>query len=329
MTNKRNCSLQLFRIMACLGVFCVHFGQRIELEGTLRSFTSFGLYGVHMFFIISGLLAAKGLDGQKDTIEFYKKRIISIAPLYYLTILWYFVTENVLQLFWPHIPEDPTGIGWFRYLFLLNGFVRSDVTFWSNLGITWTIPIFAFFYLIAPLVMKFIKGYKSAFASLILVLILTTFAIHVYKCPISNSLYYFFIGILIYFCWRDDRLMPCALGFLVTAIVEIIIGRACYPALFASMICIGLEKEFLLPDKIQRIVDIVDEHTYTLYLVHGMVFCSLLDRLKANRFNTPRSVIGLIAIVGTFLGTVIIHRFFEKPIQKMLRRRLLKKEKAE
>ena len=64
--KSRNTAIQLFRIFACLVVFGVHFGQRTQLGGVIRRYTDFGAYGVQMFFIISGLLAAKGLDGKND-----------------------------------------------------------------------------------------------------------------------------------------------------------------------------------------------------------------------------------------------------------------------
>ena len=48
--KKRNTAIQLLRIIACILVFLVHFGQRLELKGEIRQFTNFGEYGVHLFF---------------------------------------------------------------------------------------------------------------------------------------------------------------------------------------------------------------------------------------------------------------------------------------
>lgn len=294
----------------------------------MRDFTDFGRFGVQLFFIISGLLAARGLDGKNDTWGYYKKRLIAIAPLYYVVIIWYFITENLLNIFFHHIPVDAAGLGWFRYVFMLNGFVNSDTYFWSNLGITWTIPIFAFFYLIAPFVMRVTKDWKSGACIFGVVFIGTRILCHFYSCTIFQNIHYFFIGIIIYFCWRDNKLMPCALSFLIIAIAEIILERLSYPAIFAAMICIGLEHEVILSEKMQRVVDVIDEHSYTMYLVHGIVFCSLLDRLRADRFGVPRVIIGVIAIVGTFLGSVIVHRWIEKPLQQWVKKRLLTKNSA-
>ena len=54
--NQKIYSLKLFRVMSCIGVVLVHYGQRASLNGIFRTITDFGAYGVYMFFIISGFL---------------------------------------------------------------------------------------------------------------------------------------------------------------------------------------------------------------------------------------------------------------------------------
>ena len=173
LTNKQTNRLlfiQILRVAACILVFLVHFGQRLELTSFIRQITNFGEYGVQLFFIISGYLAAYGLSDKKNISikKYYIKKAIRILPLYYLVIAYYFVSENILNQFVHHIPVDTAGLGWFRYLFLLNGFIDNDTYFWSNLGITWTIPIFIFFYLIAPFLFKWIIDLKTAIIALLL-----------------------------------------------------------------------------------------------------------------------------------------------------------------
>ena len=72
-------------------VFIVHFGQRIELTGTIRNLTDFGAFGVQLFFIISGYLACSSLCNRTVNIKkYYLKRLIRIAPLYYFVVFWFF-----------------------------------------------------------------------------------------------------------------------------------------------------------------------------------------------------------------------------------------------
>ena len=66
-------------------------------------------------------------------------------------------------------------------------------------------------------------------------------------------------------------------------------------------------------ERITKVFDVLDEHSYTLYLVHGIVFCGILDKFH---FNTWIRL--LIAIVATLLLTVAAHKYIEKPIQNKL-----------
>ena len=110
-TNARNVTIQILRVIACFMVFLVHFGQRTSLDGIVRSFTDFGAYGVHLFFLISGFLACKAFFNKEnvDIKKYYIKRAIAILPLYYLIILYYFITENIFNQFTPIIPQDELG----------------------------------------------------------------------------------------------------------------------------------------------------------------------------------------------------------------------------
>ena len=325
MQKDRNISIQLLRIIACTGVFCVHFGQRVELEGIVRTFFDSCKYCVQLFFIISGLLAAKGLNNKHSVIFYYKKRIISILPLYYLVILWYFITENILNIFFHQIPPDILGLRWFRYIFILNGFIGSDTFFWSNIGGTWTIPVFAFFYLIAPLIMMFVISWKKAFWTMISAFVLTKILVQIYYCTIFDNIYYFFIGIFIYYCHKEKKLMLCSVGFLILTLSTVILGNAWYPGFFALLTCICLQGNIQLSASTQKVVCYLDEHSYTLYLVHGAVFYSIIDRIGYGRLGVPKSIIGIAAITLSLAGTVIVHKWIEKPTQNLLKEKMLHK----
>lgn len=320
--KQRYVSVQILRILACLGVFSVHFGQRVDLSGGLRILTDFGQYGVQFFFIISGFLAAKGFASRKiSTVEYYKKRAIHILPLYYFSILWFFVTENILNQYLHQIPKDEMGLYWIRYIFpFINGFVGSETYFWSNLGITWTIPIFLTFYLIAPFTVGKIKSFKSAcFVSAIVYLI--TNAINCfYPCTVFNNIWVFFVGVLGYYAIKSAHGLQITLTFQMIAIFMVIINRKldAYIALFFCVLVtfVLLENKIKLPLRVRTIINYVDKRTYTLYLVHGLVFCSFIDR--AGSLNIGNLGKGILSILLSSIGTIIIYKFFEKPIQNFL-----------
>ena len=324
--NERNTAIQILRIIACILVFMVHFGQRLEFEDVAKQITDFGMYGVHLFFIISGFLAVKTLQKKEKVTTYYLKRVISILVLYYIVIIWYFITENYLHKTLNHIPGDIHKLYWLRYIYLLNGFVESDTYFWNNLGMTWTIPIFAFFYLIIPYILKIIKNYKSSFILMIVIYHLTTYLNELYPCTVFANLYYFFIGIFIYYCYKDKKLRLCSVLFLIKSIYCTIIGEINYYYIFAVIISVLLEKEIKIKEIPKKVINKLDEYTYTLYLAHGIVFCSIIDKLPLFEIELPKFVLGTLAIGVSIILTILIHDYIERPIQNILKNKLLKLE---
>ena len=126
MQTNRVIGISICRVAACLLVFVVHAGQYMNLGGIARRITDFGQFGVHLFFIISGYLAIMSLASGRVTsiLNYYKKRCLRLLPLYYLIILIFLIVDEFLL---KSVPPDELGLGWFRYIFLLNGFVGGGL----------------------------------------------------------------------------------------------------------------------------------------------------------------------------------------------------------
>lgn len=323
----RNVSLQLLRAAACILVFIVHFGQRLKVDGLLLEATSFGAYGVQLFFLISGFLAAKTFSEHPDISlkEYYVKRAIAILPLYYLIMLYYFVSMNVF--YHASIPADELGLGWLRYLFLLNGFLTSETNFWGNLGITWSIPVFAVFYLIAPFVLKRIKGIWSALFTWVGLFGITAILRRFYDCDLTAKLHYLFLGVLVYFCIQKKAVPLAAAAFQVVMIGAVILGAKAiaYTFAFATMltVLIPIGDTLTLPTPLQKLVNVLDKYSYTIYLVHGVVFCGIIDRVPA--INSSRILVTVVAVFGTIVLTWLVGKYLEKPLQKWLTKKFVKR----
>lgn len=324
--EKRNVSIQLLRVSACLLVFLVHFGQRVELSGFLRNFSDFGAYGVKLFFLISGFLAGKTFfeNPRTDVINYYKKRIIAVLPLYYFVILYFFVVENVLNYFFSGIPSDELGVGWFRYVFLLNGFLNSDTYFWGNLGMTWTIPVFMFFYLIAPWILRKVKTVFGSVAVWAVIFVLTQVLGMFYSCTMTSQLHFLFLGATIYVCVKRGCATIASVVLLLATIAATILDMKAYVYLFIFMsiiIVMTSSDTFCLPKMVHDTVNVLDKYSYTIYLVHGVIFCSVIDRLSG--LGVSKFIIIAIATLGTFAATVVVGKFIEKPVQKLLKQKFL------
>lgn len=109
--------IQFLRILACVGVFICHFGQRLHLERwsiNLYNFTQLGRYGVELFFVISGYLVCFSLSKKQTVLQFYKMRAI----LYYLYISLAFC----VILLQKHLSFD-------MFHLILMGWVGRDISF--------------------------------------------------------------------------------------------------------------------------------------------------------------------------------------------------------
>ena len=322
--NSRLLSIQLLRCIACFMVFIVHWGQRVHLTGIIRQITNIGEYGPCIFFMLSGFLAARSLSNRSfNPIKYYKKRMIAILPLYYFSIFWFFVSETILDYFnYIKIPEDIYHLRWLRYIFLLNGFIDSNVYFWGNLGMTWSIPVFVFFYLIAPLVFKYINNLKKSILIFISVII-SEFIIYYfvlkplqYHSRIISNMHYFFGGTTIYFVEKSNNTILAGLVLSIITIPVIAIKQysGTFFLLFSIIILLCVNCENKLNPNIynKKIINYIDKYSYSLYLMQGILFCSFIDRINKNISSWQT---GIIAILTTMIFTWIGHNIIEIPIK--------------
>lgn len=323
----RNESLKMWRAVLCVAVLLVHLGQRISEEDKLLTFTDFGKDGVYaivyMLFIISGYLACCSKELQQgNTLIYWYKRAVRILPLYYFVIVFYYITET--HIFKTVLP-DVDGLGWKRYFFLIFGFIRSDKRFWKNIGFTWTIPVFLFFYLIAPLVVKFIKNYWQSWSAIVL---FTVISCMINKFGAGNFqacayLHYFMGGVMFYYCEKEEKeevtifiLSALLIGFMALFTPERV-KIDYYGSIFALitiLLLISTRKMNIRNRCLQKIVNELDKYSFTIYLAQGMVIEEILRKCRP----FPSWIDFAIGFIGTGIVAFVIYNFFEKPIHNAL-----------
>lgn len=319
--------VSILRVIAMFGVFLVHFGQRFNLQGTLRAISDFGMHGVELFFIISGFLMLQSLDkcnSWKDVFRFYIKKAIRLLVLYYLVILWYFISETFI---FKDIVSDPYSLGWLRYLFLLNGIVPADTYLWSNVGITWTIPLFAMAYLITPLLYKYLKINSTIkLGSFFIVSFIISYLSNKYFhgwCSFLNYYYIFVGGMLIYKAVLENKAQIVNIGMLILIVGLLIIPFSYLLQItLLFMLLLSISYNFSLNNKyFNKIISTIDTYSYTVYLGHGIIFCSIIDK-----FYLPPIPRLAVAILGTAILCLILYHFYERPLTKLLNKKLLPKK---
>lgn len=324
---QRNESLKMWRAVLCIAVLLVHLGLRISEEDKLLTFTDFGKDGVYailyMLFIISGYLACCSKElRQGNTLIYWYKRATRILPLYYFVIVFYYITETYI---FKTAPTDIDGLGWKRYFLLIFGFIRSDERFWNNIGFTWTIPVFLIFYLIAPIVVKFVKNYRQSWVAVIL---FTGISCLIDKYGAGNFhacayLHYFMGGVMFYYCEKEKKeeetifiISVLLIGFMALFTPERV-GIDYYGSIFALitiLLLISTRKLKIRNRYLQKIVDELDKYSFTIYLAQGMVIEEILRKCRP----LPSWIDFVIGFISTGIVAFIIYNFFENPIHNAL-----------
>jgi peptidoglycan/LPS O-acetylase OafA/YrhL len=162
--------IEFLRTFSAVGVVWIHVWS--YFQNTSLNITSIDFYkvisfignGVDFFFVISGFLMYLALQNKQFSVQTYvhfiKKRFLRIAPLYYLSIVVYFLVLNSMNqgsISWKDMLIDA--------LFLNNHFnVNIAYTYWS-LAVEWL------FYLIIPFLFYFNDFRRRVYTFLVLVVI--------------------------------------------------------------------------------------------------------------------------------------------------------------
>ncbi len=151
----------------------------------LHSFTFIGLFGVELFFILSGFLIGnivlriKFENLRSDLLNFYIRRWMRTLPLYFLAIIIFeLISFLISKEFAPH---------WHYYFFLQN-FTSNSAEFF---GVSWSLVIEEWFYLILPLLIYVFTKNKTMKKKLLLSLVVSVLLLN---------------AIRILFVWKDDPL---------------------------------------------------------------------------------------------------------------------------
>ena len=329
--NEKYFNIQIFRVIASLGVLTVHMGQRLEVGGVVRRITDIGANGVYIFFIISGFVACVSTEKydfnfKDDRVQYYKMRFVRLIPLYYCVILYYFLVHTFV---WKDVPLDEIGgLGWLRYIFFLNIFIPYDNNFWGNIGATWTMNVFALFYVLFPMIRKYANNYLKSVLVCCMLYFIKNFDIPYIVDTSIDSLWFFMLGVVSYYACKEKKekmtgIILCT-SLLICYVANIRDGLLIFCLAFSVIMMMSFSVG-RPSEKFQRIVNKMDKYSYDLYLVHA-VFIELIDKYKEyidlNGLGV-KIVIILIGIFGSCIGSVLVHNLIERPLQTKLMKKLL------
>lgn len=157
-------SFDFLRGLAILGVIAVHASQAFPsgskwLDGAL----AYGARGVQLFFFISALTMCymwKKREGEANPIQnFYIRRFLRIAPLFWLTVPVYLLINGHGASYWA-----PEGISYDLVLLtmtFLHGFWPSSIN--SVVPGGWSIAVEMTFYVLFPLLILAVKDQRRIY----------------------------------------------------------------------------------------------------------------------------------------------------------------------
>lgn len=304
-----------------------------------------GWMGVDLFFVLSGFLITSILIDTKSATgyfkNFYVKRMLRIFPLYYGTLLVFFIpfllnhSDTIISKALPY----------FGYVQNISFTISNQwpVDSMSPLNHFWSLAIEEQFYIFFPLVIYFVRD-RALPIVLGLLVILTIACRCWFYFGLHNP-----VGCYVFTFCRIDGLLIGALAnlyarnfksvrieyLLLTLIAVVIIaginmdftnplfstfGYTINALFFASMLLIGLsQKTYVSRFLNNRVVRHFGKYSYGLYVFHHIYFI-LINYVVVTRFNETSAtqyLIPLITLAATYITALLSFHFFEAPILRL------------
>jgi peptidoglycan/LPS O-acetylase OafA/YrhL len=302
-----------------------------------------GWMGVDLFFVLSGFLISGILLDTKESPNyfknFYARRVLRIWPLYYCLLAFMFVVL-------PHASASQ-GVAifaksspWWAYpLFLQNFLLPLSTDAAGPLGVTWSLAIEEQFYLVWPIIVRFLSKRQVAIlaiaeiaASPFLRYFLAAHHIHIYAnffCRLDGLMLGAFLAALVRS--KDfvrERYIGLALAVLAVATPLAVIfdlrqaewivftftslaaGAVVYLAMFWQ------QKWFQWP-LANRFLLFTGTISYGLFLLHKIAFAGV-DGLHVNSAKHPLLALGVI-LIGSYVLAITSWNVLEQPFLRLKR----------
>jgi peptidoglycan/LPS O-acetylase OafA/YrhL len=330
MDKSRYESLDFLRGICALSIMIYHYtGWTFGHYSANSVMGRVGIYGVSLFYVLSGLtmylVYYKNFTFSKTFFkEFYIKRFYRIYPL-----MWFVIIISYIII--------GTKNNWSQQLIIVSGlFSVFDWSASTPLGM-WSIGNELSFYLLLPFIFLSFKKNKYVGIGLsgIVFLCYIYFAYFMfnplmkgtnedsnYKNPLNQAAL-FVGGILIGYFFKEKQFKPvfinilCLVGLLLFCYYpcngELRNAYLGINRLVFTFICFIITLSFFkiefnyVSNKIKGILSWLGEISYSLYLMHGLVWSIVLFTGIKIRYILP------ISFILSFLVSHFIYKFLESP----------------
>ncbi len=337
-------SFDFLRGIAILGVISVHTNQNFPTNiGSFDFLMSQGRFGVQLFYFISALTMCymweQRKGEQRPITNFYIRRFLRIAPLFWLAIPIYLYTNGLDSTYWA-----PEGIGVRQVLLtatFLHGFWPDSIN--SVVPGGWSIALEMTFYVIFPYLIIVFHNNKTYYLStafavwLFSTFIFQDFLINFFSdhyqtnstTIVKDFLYLnfinqapvFLLGCFAYFAFQT-KIKRSDVVIFFTWLGTAIFAKYYFEKSGLGFLCIyifiGLFVYFSVKKNIMlKPFEMLGRNSYSIYLAHFLVLSILADILPYNK--------GVIAFfIGISLTTLIsyalsllLYSLIEKKVHRL------------
>jgi peptidoglycan/LPS O-acetylase OafA/YrhL len=317
----------------------------------LKLFYTQGLYAVHIFWFISGVIFYRiyedRISSSKVSFKSYLiNRFSRLYPLHLLTLIlvlilqmYYFKVNNTFFIY-----QENTVKTFFQNLLFVQTWGINKFSF--N-GPTWSVSIEILIYLMFFILAKSkcLNNFSSLIFTLVFFTLLEKWELVFITTDILNCFYFFFAGCLFIKCYEvikndSKKIMTLfsvlCLAFLFVvktpvvfkSIYERLSGRLDVDILLVTLIVIIGFLQIFKIRSFNRIpskyFQILGDMTYSTYLIHFPIQLIIYIMLKPSDYKLFFSEkFFIIYIVSVMVLGRIVFKYFELPIQSFIRNKLL------
>ena len=279
-------------------------GQDINAPGLeWYKFLKRYIYSFHMplFMFVSGFLFYYTLpkfSNKKDYWHYVRKKIIRLFPSYLIFSMIIFIAKLLLS---NHLEVDNNISGFNEFFMVLYNPVRSFA------GSLWYVYVLFQFYLIFPIILKYLKPLVVLFISFPLYYVKLTdlFAVNFFL----EFLFFFSLGVFIADNYEKYKALLLKYGipfmllfvglsisFYFTPIPKIVMGLCSVPALHTFVLLIKNPK--------YKLLSTLGAFSFSIYLMNTLVM-GLVKAVGFKFFEISYSNFLFIALIMVFLGSII------------------------
>lgn len=255
--------------------------------------------------------------------DYAKKKAFRILPMYYVSLVLTFLVGVFMT------GEYPLDFKWLYHVVFLNMFIpEQNWVWWNSVNFFWTMPAFVAWYILAPLLFRYIAHYRSMAIMTLMVLIVTP-SLKEWMYSFASKqfvnwnffclLYVFMFGSLAYFIVQSRKQALGLIYGIAMVAVGFITGNR------SGFFVFGLGFYFMIiltstipiswsNEKLNRIIKWLSNVTWSVYLTHWFVLHIFGDYLSSLPWIIAYA--GFIVLAWSIGG--LAYKFIEQPIHNML-----------